>query len=147
MQEMYWRFPFESRSISNTARTGFIQECIENPNQFEKRIKKRNKKHSFPTESEKRKIWGAERKIIEASLIRDLFGSILCLSMQQKIDMAEVLKCLLTLVLLCLSHVDGSVNSTPKSNLLSYINSQFVAVPPSSIDITIIDAAFFCSCK
>ena len=147
MQEMYWRFPFESRSISNTARTGFIQECIENPNQFEKRIKKRNKKHSFPTESEKRKIWGAERKIIEASLIRDLFGSILCLSMQQKIDMAEVLKYLLTLVPLYLSHVGGSVNSTPKSNLLSYINSQFVAVPPSSIDITIIDAAFFCSCK
>ena len=67
--------------------------------------------------------------------------------MQQKIDMAEVLKCLLTLVLLCLSHVDGSVNSTPKSNLLSYINSQFVAVPPSSIDTTIIDAAFFCACK
>ena len=146
MQEMYWRFPFECRSISNTARTGFIQECIENHNQFEKRIKKRNKKHSFPTESGKRKIWGAEA-IIEASLIRDLFGSILCLSMQQKRDMAEVLKYLLTLVPLYLSHVDGSVNSTPKSNLLSYINSQFVAVPPSSIDITIIVAAFFCTCK
>ena len=147
MQEMYWRFPFECRSIGNTARTGFIQDCIENPNQFEKRIKKRNKKHSFPTQSGKRKIWGAERKIIEASLIRDLFGSILCLSMQQEIDMAEVLKYLLTLVPLYLSDVDSWVNSTPKSNLLSYINSQFVAVPPSSIDITIIVAAFFCTCK
>ena len=144
MQEMYWRFPFECRSISNTARTGFIQECIENHNQFEKRIKKRNKKHNWVREKKDLRSW---KEIIEASLIRDFFGSILCLSMQQKRDMAEVLKYLLTLVPLYLSHVDGSVNSTPKSNLLSYINSQFVAVPPSSIDITIIAAAFFCACK
>ena len=63
--------------------------------------------------------------------------------MQQKIAMAEVLKYPLTPVLLCLSHVDGSVNLTPKSNLLNYIDLQFVTVPPSSIDATIIDAAFF----
>ena len=50
--------------------------------------------------------------------------------MQQKIDMVEVLKYLLTPVQLCLSHVDGSVNSTPKSNLLNYIHSQFVTAPP-----------------
>ena len=104
---------------------------------------KKNKIYSFPRESGKRKIRGAEGKIIEATLIRDLFGSILCLSMQQKIAMAEVLKYPLTPVLLCLSHVDGSVNLNPKSNLLNYIDLQFVTVPPSSIDATIIDAAFF----
>ena len=64
-----------------------------------------------------------------------------------KIDMAEVLKYPLTAVPLCLSHVHGSVNSTPKWNLLNYIDSQFVTVPPSSIDATIIDGAFFCTCK
>ena len=53
----------------------------------------------------------------------------------------------LTPVPLCLSHVDGSVNSTPKSNLLNYIDAQFVTVRPSSTDATIIDAAFFCTCK
>ena len=52
--------------------------------------------------------------------------------MQQKIDMAEVLKYPLTTVPLCLSHVDGSVNSTNKSNLLNYIDSQFVTVPQIS---------------
>ena len=66
--------------------------------------------------------------------------------MQQKTDMAEVLKYPLSPVPLCLSHVDGSVNSTPKSNLLN-IDSQFLAVPTSSIDATIIDAFFFCTCK
>ena len=67
--------------------------------------------------------------------------------MQQKIDMAEVLKYSLTPVLLCLSHVDGTVNSVLKSNLLNYIDSQFVTVPPASIDATIIDTALFCTCK
>ena len=86
-------------------------------------------------------------KIIEATLIRDWFGSIMCLSMQLKIDMAEVLKHPLTPVLVCLSHVDSSVNSTPKSNLLNYIDSQFVTVPSSSIDATIINAAFLYTCK
>ena len=85
---------------------------------------------------------GSEGKIIGATMIRDLFGSILYLSMQQKIDITQVLKYPLTPVLLCLSQVNGAINSTPKSNLLNYIDSQFVTVPPS-IDGTIIDAAFF----
>ena len=69
--------------------------------------------------------------------MRDFFGWILCLAMQQKIDMNEVLKYPLTPVLLCLTHVSGSVN----------IDLQLVTVP-SSIDATIIDAAIvFCSCK
>ena len=67
--------------------------------------------------------------------------------MQEKIDMAEVLKYPLTPVLLCLRHVGGSVNSTPKSNLLNYIDPQFVTVLPSSIDVTMIDTAFFYTCK
>ena len=65
------------------------------------------------------------------------------MSVQQKIGMAEVLRYPLTPVSLCLSHVDGSVNSAPKSNLLNYIDFIFVAVPPSSIDATIIYADFF----
>ena len=104
---------------------------------------KKKKIHSFATESRKRKIRGAEGKIIEATLIRDLFGLILCLSMQEKIDVAEVLKYPLTHVPICLSHVDGAVNSTPKSYLLNYIDSQFVTVPPSLIDANIIYANFF----
>ena len=38
---------------------------------------KKNKIHSFATESGKQKTQGAEWKIIEATLIRGLFGSIL----------------------------------------------------------------------
>ena len=56
--------------------------------------------------------------------------------------MAKVLKYLLTSVMLSLSHNDRLVNST-KSNLLNYVNSQFVTGHSSSIDGTIIGAAFF----
>ena len=57
--------------------------------------------------------------------------------------MAKVLKYLLTSVMLSLSHNDRLVNSTSKSNLLNYVNSQFVTGHSSSIGGTIIGAAFF----
>ena len=50
--------------------------------------------------------------------------------MQQKIDMAENLKYLLTPVPLWLCHVDGSVNLNPKSNLLNHFDLQFVTFLP-----------------
>ena len=110
--------------IGNEARKRFMQECVENPNRFEERIKK-IKSTVFQQSQGNKRFKGQKGKLI---LIRNLFCSILCLSMQGKIDMAEVLKYPLTPVPLCLSHVDGSVNSTPKSNLLNYITpnlSQF----------------------
>ena len=65
-------FLLNVESIGNEARKCFLQECVENPNRFEERIKKK-KIHSFARESGKRNIRGAEGKIIEATLIRDLF--------------------------------------------------------------------------
>ena len=97
-------FLLNVESIANEERKRFIQECVENPNRFGERIKKKIKKN-FETEVGKQRIRVAEVKFIEATLIRDLLGSILCLSMQEKIDMIEVLKYPLTTVPLCLSHV------------------------------------------
>ena len=48
------------------------------------RMIKKHKIHDFATESGKWETRGAEGKTIEATLIRGLFGSVLCLSMQQK---------------------------------------------------------------
>ena len=127
-------FLLNVESIGNEARKSFNKRMCRNPKRFEERIKKKKKIYGFATESGKRKIWGVKGKIIEAILIRDLFDLILCLSIQQEIDMAEVLKYLLTPVPLCLSHVCGSVNLTPKLNLLNYIDSQ-------------VDAAFFWTCN
>ena len=54
-KEIMQDFLLNVESISKEARKSFIQECVENPNRFEERIKQ-NEIHSFATESGKRKI-------------------------------------------------------------------------------------------
>ena len=90
-------------------------ECIEDPTRFNKSIK-RQTIHSFATEGGTKNIKVGDGKTISACLIRDLFGSILFLSLERKADMAEVLSYPLTPVPLSLSHVDGAMLKT--KNLL-----------------------------
>ena len=75
--------------------------------------------------------------------MRDLFVSLLCLSLQEKIDMAEVLSYPLTPVPLSLSYSDGSMLSSPKSNLMKYLETFAVSEMPEVVHETIIDAMFF----
>ena len=72
-----------------------------------------------------------------------LFGSILYHSLQQNIDMAKVLKYPLTTVPLSLSHVDGTMQTTPKATLMNHLESEVTSTPPPSINTTIIDVSFF----
>ena len=74
--------------------------------------------------------------------MRDLSGSVLFLSLKQKIDMGEVLKYPLTQVPLSLANVDGSMKKTPKAKLLQELESRVVSLKPASIDV-MIDAMFF----
>ena len=67
----------------------FIYECIEDPNRFEMRIPRRNLL-TFASEAGKHKPKKTD-KVVAACLVRDLFGCILYHSLQQNIDMAEVL--------------------------------------------------------
>ena len=62
-------------------------------------------------------------KVVTACFVRDLFGSLLCLSLKEKTDMAEVLSYLLTPVPLSLSYSAGSMLSSPKSNLMKYLKT------------------------
>ena len=48
---------------------------------------------------------------------------ILFLALQQKIDMGQMLKFPLTPVPLCLAHIDGSMQKTPKSSLLKELGT------------------------
>ena len=51
-------------------------------------------------------------------MMRDLFGSILFLALQKKVDMEAVLKYPLTPVPLSLCHADGTLHKTPRTKLL-----------------------------
>ena len=50
---------------------------------------------------------------MEGNMERDLFGSILFVTLQPKIDMGETLRFPLTSTTLCLVHIDGSMQKTP----------------------------------
>ena len=74
--------------------------------------------------------------MVAACLVRELFGSILYHSLQQNINMAEALKYSLTPVPPSLSHVDGTMQTTPKATLMNQsqklqrpLHRQFI--PPS----------------
>ena len=82
--------------IGEEERNEFILECIEDPTRFNKSIK-RQTIHSFATNGGTKNIKVGDGKIISACLIRDLFGSILFLSLERKVDMAQVLSYPLTL--------------------------------------------------
>ena len=101
-----------------------IEKCSQHcSRRFEKPIE-RQKIISFATETGKQKISVCNGKVLSACLMRDLFGSILYIWLQRKVDMAQVLKYPLTLVHLSLSHIDGTMLSTPKSALLIYLETK-----------------------
>ena len=79
------------------------------------------------------KLQGKDKEIITISLRRDLFGSILFLSLKQTIDMGEVLKYLLTQVPLSASNVEGSMGRTSKSKLLQELESRVAFVKSVSM--------------
>lgn len=135
-------FLLNLKEIGEIERKKFIVECAADPGRFESRIK-RQKLNTFATDGGKNKLKGANGKIIAACLVRDLFGSILYLSLERKIDMGEVLKYPLTPVPLSLCHVDGTMQKSPKSALMKNLESRIVSEPPVSVDVTIIDAMFF----
>ena len=57
--------------------------------------------------------------------------------------MNEVVSYPLTPVPLSLSHVDGSMQNTPKSKLMRYLESLAAINPPKTVDASIIDVMFF----
>ena len=122
-------------------RIKIVEECTLNSLRFEKPIK-RQKNISFATQTGKQKITVSDGNVLLACLMRDLFGRILYLLLQRKVDMAQLLKHPLTLVPFSLTHVNGTMLSTPKLELLTYIEIKGAMTTPDETDVQIIDAAF-----
>eukprot|EP00794_Sanderia_malayensis_P015514 gene15514-17096_t len=129
-------------AIGERERKKFINECEKDPARFENPIK-RVAVSTFATEAGKQRVKGKDGKLVAACLMRDLFGSILHLSLEQNIDMAEVMKYPLTPVPLSLSNVDGTMLKTPKSKLMSQLEKRVSTSPPPKVEAYVINAAFF----
>ena len=135
------RFLLSVNVTGEIAKKSFISECIKRPERFEERIPKQ-KMLTFETELGRKKIQRSNGKVVTACFVRDLFGSLFCLSLEEKFDMAEVLLYPLTLVPLLLSYSDGSMLRSPKSNLMKYLETFAMSEMPEVVHETIID--FFC---
>ena len=120
------QFLLNITEIGNKARKQFIDECVEWPKRFEERIGKQKLKR-FASEAGRNKITSKDGKVMTACFIRNLFCSLLYLSLEKKIDIGEVLKYHLTPYSLALSHVDGSMIKSPKSALLKYLESKLIS--------------------
>ena len=74
------------------------------------------------------KSW--DGKLVAAEMVRDVFCTILSLSIDHKIYMADVLAHPLTPIPLSLCDSDGSIQKTPKVTLMKTLQSWITTVPP-----------------
>ena len=66
----------------NEMRRKFTEECRKKPMRFEERINRR-KLYTFQTECGRRKILNKNGKVVAACMVRDIFGSVLRLSLER----------------------------------------------------------------
>ena len=78
------KFLLSANVTGEIAKNSFISECIKRPERFEEKIPKQEMQ-TFETELGRKKIQKSNGKVVTACFVRDLFGSLLCLSLQEKL--------------------------------------------------------------
>ncbi|XP_018358131.1 PREDICTED: uncharacterized protein LOC108757918 isoform X2 [Trachymyrmex cornetzi] len=142
--------PEVANSLLNAVSSGtflrdqFITECNINSERFHKSLKK-NQVLTFASLKKKKKTMKIGQKVHEVKLQRDLFGRLLALSLDTKVDVEKVLCFPITPVPLSLCHIDGSINKTVKSVLVQELEKKLEEVeqPPHQLDFVIVDGFFF----
>ena len=86
---------------------------------------------------------GQKEKTEAVAMVRDLFGSVLFLSLQRNVDMAEVFWYPLAPVPLSFCHTDGTILNSPKAKLLTELESRVKPEAPTKIDAAVVDGMFF----
>jgi len=130
--------------IGAKARDNFIQSVSARPSAFEEPIR-RQKVYTFASDAARVKKKSADgTKVIEVRMERDLMGTILAISLENKVDMEYVLAFPLTPVPLCFSHLDGSMVKTKKSILYEILENRIPSCKklPARVDFQLIDGFF-----
>ncbi|XP_036339749.1 uncharacterized protein LOC118749071 [Rhagoletis pomonella] len=135
------KFLLSIEEIGNDQRETFITECSLDINTFERTIKK-TPIHNFSSEIKKKKkvkIGGKDQKI---QIQRDLFGRMLGISMNHKLDVLRILSYPITPVPLALCHLDGVIYKTAKSALAKCLEAKIDHNPLRYSDVYLIDGFF-----
>ena len=123
-------------------RHAFISECQEDTKRFEKPIRK-VKVNNFTTanfiKSNKSK---QAQKLAEAKGTRDIFGRLLFLSFQQKIDVSTVIQYPLVPEPPCFTHPNGALRDNPKSNVYKVLKGMVNTEAPQNSNAVIADGIF-----
>ena len=122
-------------------RKTFISECHADIGRFEKPIQKISI-DNFSKDYEKKKKIKIGGKIQEVKIQKDLFGRMLGISLDYKIDFAKILSYPITSVPLSMCHLDGTICKTDKSALLKGLEKEVEHEEPPRIDVVLIDGFF-----
>lgn len=102
----------------------FIKECSENPNRFNQPVK-RNKINGFGSEMyKKKKALPPNLQINEIKVEKNVLGRILCIALENKIDLEALFSYPLTSVPYSLAQYDGTINSCKKGDIVSLLTKQ-----------------------
>ena len=129
------------RKTGQVLQKEFRDGCFQNPARFEKSIRRRTLKN-FANESVKMRVTSKDLKVVELKATRDLFGRLLYLATDKKLDIRMVLGYPLIPVPLCMAHIDGTKHSTTKSKLAKELASKVTSEPPGQFDTYIVDAMY-----
>lgn len=127
-------FLLNIEKIGNDQRETFITECSLDINRFDRTIKK-TPVHNFCSQIEKKntvKIGGINKEI---QIQRDLFGRMLGISMDHKLDVLRILSYPITPVPLAFCHLDGVIYKTAKSVLAKCLEAKIAHNAPRFTDV------------
>lgn len=124
-------------------RNTFINECALDKDRFDRSLKMNNIMNFTSLQTKKKmKVAG---KLLEVRLQRDLFGQLLVIALDQKIDIDKILTYPLTPVPLSLCHLDGSICKTEKCALMKLLETESLpeneSIPRAKVKIY--DGFFF----
>lgn len=140
--EVVEKFLLNVEKNGDIRRQTFIAECKNDEYRFEKSIKKvplENFSLDYAKKTTTTKVGG---KVLEVRTQRDLFGRMLGISIDHKVDIAKILSYPITPVPLSMCHFDGGICKTQKSVLMKSLEKGVQHNLPSHIDILIIDGFF-----
>lgn len=97
---------------------------------------------NFTLDYSKKKKSKLGGKIQEIRMQRDLFGRILGISLDYKVDIEKVLSYPITPMPLSMCHIDGAICKTQKSSVMKSLENGVEHIAPDRVDILLIDGFF-----
>lgn len=136
-------FLLNCKTLGHEQKLRFFSECSEDPTRFVKSIK-RNVISNFASDCAKRTIKNKSKdNQALLKMERDIFGRLLAIAIEHKVDIENCLSYPLAPVPPALFHCTGHMYKTDKSTLSKHLKSKIEVSNPGHIDVEIIDGFYY----